>query len=177
MKKLILAVAIVAMLLPAAPSGAHVFTIHGAWRIGDFAVKRNGTLAGAIRAFGDPGSRHRRGESCVVRWPGHGLKMLFYNLGGNNPCRGRTGFFAKARAKGPHWRTDRGLERADRQRRLVRLYPHARFHGTGAAWPPGWWLVRRHFHFGARQPYPGLLATIKGRRVRAFQVRFPAGGD
>jgi hypothetical protein len=79
------------MFIAAAPASAHVFTIKGDWKMGSFLVKRDGTLRGAIDAFGAPGDRDRRygGSACIVRWPSHGLKMAFYNLGGQDACRGR----------------------------------------------------------------------------------------
>jgi hypothetical protein len=171
-KPVILGVGIAVLLLVAAPAGAAVFTIHGDWRIDGYALKRDGTLAAAIDEFGPPGSRHRRGGKCVVRWRGHGLKIVFRRHGGN-PCRPQTGVFSKSRGKGPHWRTSRGLERADRLKRLQHLYPRAKWHPAGAHWSAGWWLVPRRTEAGRR--YPGLLATIKGRRVSSFQIRYPAG--
>ena len=84
----------------AASASAAVFTIHGDWKMGSFKVKRDGTLGGAIDAFGEPGSRDRNGEVCTVRWARHGLKIVFYNLGGLNPCKPANGFFSNARARG-----------------------------------------------------------------------------
>jgi len=167
---------ILVVLAAAAPAAAHTYTINGDWKIGTFAVKRDGTLAGAIDAFGQPGSRDRNGEICTVRWARHGLRIVFYNLGGHNPCRPAIGFFSNARAKGTHWETNRGLEIGDGQRRLRDLYPKATFH-SGDFWPDGWWLVRRWSQFGVGGWYPGVLATMAGRRVAAFRVEYPAGGD
>jgi hypothetical protein len=177
-RRLVTAGAAVVALAAATSANAHVFTIHGDWRIASFAVKRDGTLGGAIDAFGQPGSRLRHGVSCTVRWPRHGLKMGFYNLGGHNPCRAAFGFFSNARAKGPHWRTNRGLEIGDTQRRLRTLYPNALFHsGEESIYPPGWWLVTRRSQVGTGSEYPGLLAIVRERRVAQLRVRYPAGGD
>lgn len=179
MKRLVIGVAAAAVVfITAASASAHEFTISGDWKLGSFAVKRDGTLRGAIDAFGRPGSKERDGVACVVRWPRHGLKIQFYNLGGQNPCRPAFGFFSRARAQGRHWRTDRGLEIGDRQRRLRNLYPNARFHSAEPGfWPAGWWLVRRWSSIGSGGYYPGLLATMQDRRVVRFHVRYPAGGD
>jgi hypothetical protein len=169
---------VVVALAATASASAHVFTIRGDWRIGSFAVKSDGTLGGAIDAFGQPGSRERHGIACTVRWPRHGLRIGFYNLGGQNPCRAKFGFFSNARAKGPHWRTNRGLEIGDTQRRLRNLYPGALFHsGEESPYPPSWWLVTRLSQVGTGAEYPGLLAIVSDRRVAQFQVRYPAGGD
>jgi hypothetical protein len=172
-------IAAIAVTLGVATSaGAHVFTIRGDWKIGSFLVKRDGTLGGAIDAFGRPGSRHRQGVSCTVRWPRHGLRIVFYNLGGQRPCQPTTGHFSNARACGAHWETGRGLEIGDRLRRLRRLYPNAEFHSAEpGSWPAGWWLIRRSSPFGTNGSYPGLLARVRDRHVVAFHVRYPAGGD
>jgi hypothetical protein len=159
-------------------AGSAVFTIHGDWRMGSFRVKGDGTLGGAIDAFGKPGSRDRNGGACTVRWARHGLKIVFYNLGGSNPCRPATGFFSNARARGQHWETDKGLRIGDRQRRLRNLYPNAKFHrALPNFYPSGWWLVPRRSQFGTGGLYPGLLAHMRDRRVVSFHVRYPAGGD
>jgi hypothetical protein len=179
-RRLIVAVAGALLLIAAAPASAHTFTIHGDWKMGSFLVKRDGTLRGAVDAFGAPAERDRRagGQACVVRWPQHRLRIDFYNLGGEDACRGRYGFFSDARARGRHWVTNRGLEIGDRQRRLKNLYPNATFHSAEPGfWPAGWWLVRRVQPFGTGGYYPGLLATVQDRRVDAFYVRYPAGGD
>jgi hypothetical protein len=165
------------MLVAASSVSAHVLTIRRDWRMGSFAVKRDGTLAGAIQAFGRPRSRFRDDGVCTARWPRHGLKIVFYNLGGENPCSRTYGFFSNARAKGPHWRTNR-LEIGDWQRRLRNLHPKARFHPAERSfWPAGWWLVRRWSPFGTGGYYPGLLARMDDRRVASFHVSFAAGGE
>lgn len=180
-KRLVIGVAAgVATLILATSAGAHTFLIQGDSKMGSFLVKRDGTLRGAIDAFGTPGDRDRRhgGSVCVVRWPRHGLRIVFYNLGGRDACRPASGFFSNARARGPHWQTGRGLAVGDRLRRLRKLYPNAKHHAAKPGfWPAGWWLVRRWSPVGAGGYYPGLLATVEDRRVDAFHVRYPAGGD
>ncbi|MGH3010270.1 MAG: hypothetical protein ACRDLZ_06355 [Gaiellaceae bacterium] len=179
MKRVTIGLAAVAFALVAAgPANAHVFTIHGDWKIGSFEIKRDGTLGGAVEAFGRPDSRKRHGVSCTVRWERHALKMVFYNLGGENPCRKESGLFSNARAAGPHWKTNRGLEIGDSQRRLRSLYPNARFRsGLESVLPARCWLVTRRSQLGTGGRYPGLLAKLLGERVSQFQVRYPAGGD
>jgi hypothetical protein len=157
-------------LLAAAPASAHVFTIRGDWKMGRFEINRDGTLAGAIAAFGEPTARDRRRNRCTVRWSRHGLRMVFRNRG-ENPCRAASGNFSKARAKGPHWRTGRGLERGDRDSRLRKLYPNAAFRPAGSSRAAGWWLVRSGVRPGTRHGYSGLLAEMKWKRVRAFHIR------
>ncbi|HEX9378376.1 MAG TPA: hypothetical protein VF872_02185 [Gaiellaceae bacterium] len=83
------------------------FVIQGDTRMGTFAVKADGSLAGAIRAFGAPRLR-RTGEGCFATWPQYGLVMNFYNLGGKDPCKPKFGRFSKAVAHGSRWRTNKG---------------------------------------------------------------------
>jgi hypothetical protein len=169
---------LVAPASPAAP--AHTFAIRGDVEIGAFAVKANGTLAGAIDAFGQPTtlSRLYRGQTCLATWTKHGLRIDFYNLGGHDACQPRHGRFARAIARGPHWQTTRRLKIGDSVRRLVRLYPTARLQrGERGFWPSGFWLVRRYSIYGEGSYYPGLLAETRAGTVVAFHVRYPAGGD
>ena len=178
MKPITATVALVAALVLTSSAAAAVFTIRGDWRMGSFAVKKDGTLGGAVDAFGQPTTKIRNGESCAVRWTQHGLRIFFYNLGGNNPCRGKFGFFSNARAKGPHWKTNRDLAIGDGEGRLQNLYPNASFHAAEQGfWPAGWWLVKRPNQFGTSGSYPGLLAHMHHGRVQAFHVRYAAGGD
>ncbi len=178
MKLVTATVAVVAALVLTSSAAAAVFTIRGDWKMGSFAVKKDGTLRGAVDAFGQPSSRARNGEVCTVRWTRHGLRIAFYNLGGNNPCRGKFGFFSNARAKGPHWKTNRNLAVGDGEARLQNLYPNAKFHSSEQGfWPAGWWLVKRQNQFGTAGSYPGLLAHMHAGRVQAFHVRYAAGGD
>jgi hypothetical protein len=171
-------VALVAALVLTSSAAAAVFTIRGDWRMGSFAVKKDGKLRGAVDAFGQPTKKIRNGESCAVRWTQHGLRIFFYNLGGNNPCRGEFGFFSNARAKGPQWKTNRDLAIGDGEGRLQNLYPNASFHAAKRGfWPAGWWLVKRPNQFGTSGSYPGLLAHMHDGRVQAFHVRYAAGGD
>ena len=72
MKRLTIGVVVLLSLVLVTSAGAAVFTIHGDWRMGSFKVKRDGTLRGAIGAFGSTGSRDRNGEVCsplATPWP------------------------------------------------------------------------------------------------------------
>jgi hypothetical protein len=153
------------------------FVVQGDTKIGSFAVKADGSLGGAIRAFGQPRLR-RTGEACRATWKPHGLTMSFYNLGGANPCTPRFGRFSKAIMHGTRWRTDKGLQIGMPSRLIRRYYPRATFRrGLRFYWPSGWWLVPRPELFGDGGTYPGLLAETARGSVSSFQVRYPAGGD
>jgi hypothetical protein len=170
--------AVVALLLGASPAtAAPSFVIRGDTKIGTFAVQTDGSLAGAIRAFGAPRLR-RSGEACTATWAAYGLTVSFYNLGGQNPCTPRYGRFSRAITHGPRWRTDKGLRVGLPSSVVRKYYPRAAFHrGLRFYWPSGWWLVTRPERFGGTGTYPGLLAVTGNRTVVSFQVRFPAGGD
>src|ERR671919_887115 len=101
-------VAAVALVLASAGAAqtAPSFVIAGDTKVGAFAVKTDGSLVGAIRAFGQPRLR-RTGEACRATWAQYGLTMSFYNLGGANPCAQRFGRFSKAIMHGTRWRTDK----------------------------------------------------------------------
>jgi hypothetical protein len=160
-----------------AASAAPSFVVVADTRIGSFAVKTDGSLAGAIRAFGQPKLR-RTGEACSATWAEYGLTMSFYNLGGANPCMPRFGRFSKAIVHGTRWRTDKGLRIGMPSTAIRRYYPRATFRrGLRFYWPSGWWLVAHRELFGGGGFYPGLLAETARGKVVSFQVRYPAGGD
>jgi hypothetical protein len=174
----VLALAVGALLASAdAAATAPSFVIRSDTRIGTFAVKADGGLAGAIRAFGSPRLR-RTGEACAAAWPTYGLTMRFYNLGGKNPCDPTYGRFSRAIMRGSRWQTDRGL-RVGMSRSMIRTYyPRASFHtGKRYYWPSGWWLVTRPERFGNPGVYPCLLAATDRGSVSSFYVRYAAGGD
>ncbi len=154
------------------------FLVQSDVRIGSFAVKRDGTLKGVERAFGPPRAIKHTQMGCRGAWTNYGLTVDFYNLGGQDPCSPRYGYFFRAIMRGARWHTPRGLHVGDSVRSLQRQYPRARFHrGLRDAWPPGWWLVTRYSRVGTGGFYPGLMATTRNGAVNALYVRFAAGGD
>ena len=159
----------------AGPASAQVpnsITVRGDVQIGRFLVQRDGTLDGAIRAFGKPTSlRLGQYQDCTARWRPIGLRIGFYNLGGRNPCQRQYGYFSNATMVGRHWVTARGLRLGDPARRLHVLYSTRRFTGSWA------WLLTRWSPYGDGAYYPGLAAKIHGGWVTAFRIRYAAGGD
>jgi hypothetical protein len=155
------------------------YTIAGDVRIGSFRVQADGTLGGAIRAFGRPSSIKRTSDSsCTSTWRAIKLTLFTYNLGGQDACSPRFGHFGRAIMRGPAWRTTKGLRVGDPVARVRRLYPRAKLHrGQRFFWPAGYWLVERVDRFGTGGTYPGLLAEIRRGRVTGFHVRYQAGGD
>ena len=147
-------------------------------RLGSFRVKTDGTLGGAVRAFGAPTAlRPTSDSSCTATWSRLGLTINLYNLGGGDPCSRRFGLFGRAIVRGPGWRTTKGLRVGDPVTRLRSLYRSARFHrGTRGFWPAGWWLVpraepvraRRHVsrpaRRDARRPRDGVPGPLPARR-------------
>ena len=155
----------------APPSKPASIVVRGDVQIGRFRVQRDGTLDGAIRAFGQPSSLRRgRYQDCIARWRGIGLRIAFYNLGGRNACLRQYGYFSNATMVGRHWVTARGLRLGDPARRLHVLYSPRRFTGSWA-----WLLTRTYPAYDSS--YPGLTAKIHRGWVTAFRVQYPAGGD
>ena len=154
------------------------FLVRSDVRIGSFAVKQDGTLGGLERAFGPPRATHRTQTGCRAAWTNYGLTVDVYNLGAQDPCNPKYGYFFRAIMRGPRWHTPRDLHVGDSVRSLQRQYPRARFHsGRRDAWPPGWWLVTRYSPVGTGGFYPGLMATTRDGAVNALYVRFAAGGE
>lgn len=152
----------------AAPAGS---VVHGDVQIGRYLVKRDGTLGGATRAFGRPASLRRRDVTCLARWPALGVRISFYNLGGQNPCQGRYGYFGEGIVTGRGWATGKGLRIGDPARRVSALYgPHR----VSGAWA---WLLTRRSPFGTGGVYAALSARMQSGRVTAFRVKYQAGGD
>lgn len=170
---LVVAGALAASAAAATPSSV----VRGDTRIGTYAVKTDGSLRGAIRAFGAP--RLRGGnEACTATWPALGLTIGFYNLGGFDSCNPKYGRFNKAFLHGERWRTDKGLRIGMAVSAIRRYYPRARFRrGMRFFWPSGWWLITRPSQFGLGGTYPALLAETRNGVVTSLQVRFAAGGD
>jgi hypothetical protein len=164
--------ALAAATVLAASAPAPEIVIQGDYKLGSYAVKRDGTLRGAIAAFGAP-TRVRQTSrlSCGASWRALSLAITFYNLGGSNPCEPRFGRFGRATTTGKQWRTSKGLRVGDSLGRLRALYPRAEAHG---AWR---WLVVRTSPFGLGGRYAGLAAKLTRGRVSAFLVTYPAGGD
>ena len=164
-----------ALPLPAPP-----LVIRGDHDIAGFRVKRDGTLGGAIRALGTPSSKRRiwpMSEACRVVWPRRvGARMVFYNLGGENPCSRRYGYFSEAVMTAKRWRTGKGLAIGDGRRKLLDLYPNARLR-RDRFYGKSWWLIVRGSRYGDGGFYPGLRAHLAYGRIVKFIVTYPAGGD
>jgi hypothetical protein len=174
-----LGVLVAACLASAAGAAAPTYTVAGDVRIGSFRVQADGTLGGAIRAFGRPTAiKPTSDSSCTSTWRAIKLTLFTYNLGGQDACSARYGHFGRATMRGPAWRTTKGLRVGDPVARVRRLYPRAELHrGQRFFWPAGYWLVERVDRFGTGGTYPGLIAEIRGGRVTGFHVRYQAGGD
>jgi hypothetical protein len=168
---------VAAAITPSSSAQITSFVIQGDYKIGGYAVKANGTLDGALKAFGEPTSirrgayRGRPSVTCVVRWRSLGLRIQFYNLGGQDPCKPQYGYFGHALITGKEWRTSKGLRIGEPSHRLYALYSPRRFTGPWA------WLVSRYTPIGIGGYYPGLEAKRLDGWVVAFRINYPAGGD
>ena len=147
------------------------FVVYADTRVGHFRVKADGTLGGAVREWGQPTTRvrSRRDGTCTLRWRPYGLTMTFYNLGGQDPCAARTGFFGSAVITGGRWMTASLLPIGAPVSTLRQRHPRAG-RRAGTQW---WWLVRRLTPIGEG----GLEAKVHRGRVTAFRVTYQAGGE
>lgn len=171
--------AVAVALTPASAGQPSSFVIQGDYKIGGYAVKQDGTLFGAIEEFGEPTSLRRGGgrlrgwNACVARWRELGLRIVFYNLGGEDSCRPQHGYFRDALITGRQWRTSKGLRIRQPRRYLFRYYAGARPSVSGL-----WWtLVPRKWPYGGGGTYAGLAAKVVDGWVVAFQVYYQAGGE
>jgi hypothetical protein len=166
--RLALAAVVTAALLAPAGASAQPFVIHGDTWVGGLEVAR-ATPADARARFGTPStSRVEDARSCVQSWRRIGLVARFLDLSGGAPCRTGVLVTATITSRG-YWRTAVGLRVGDPVARVRLLYPRARLRGSGFPPGAGYWLVTRRTcaEVGA-QPYPGLLARVRGGRVHAL---------
>jgi hypothetical protein len=160
---LLVAAAALAAACAAAAAGPRV--VQGDARVGGLQIGRSG-LAAAQVAFGRPSSaRPDSRVSCVLRWPGHGLRLRFLSFEGHACSRGVLVTATVARRAG--WRTGRGLRVGDPVERVRRLYPAARFRRAAAGRTGYWLIVRRACQEVGGAAYPGLLARVARGRVTA----------
>ena len=166
-----------AAVIGVAAGGQSSFVIQGDYKIGGYAVKADGTLGGAVDEFGDPTTRRRaRGIGCDLAWRSLGLRIEFYNLGGQDACSREGGRFGGATITSRRWRTSKGLRVGDSVARIRRLYPRATYH-AGGFYSRSWWLVTRYTRIGTNGYYPGLRARVRNGRVASLVIEYAAGGD
>ena len=142
-------------------------------RIGDYRPNRHPTLAGAVRALGEPNSTSGGGsEACRVRWRELGLTIVFANFGAVDACDPDKGLAQRATIKRrKRWHTRRGLHIGDSLRKLDRLYPGIERRAGGFP------LVTAFNVFAGEGRYTVLGARVRISRVRAFVLFIGAAGD
>jgi hypothetical protein len=143
-------------------------------RIGDYKVHSDGSSEGANAAFGDPSDIAPGRGDCTMTWKDYGIRIVFYNLGGFDPCK--RGRFCRAHISEQNWRTTAGLQIGESVRRLQKLYPTAQEFPSGGTtfWalePPKVSACGRD----ARQG--GLNAVARDGKIVAFTVSSLEGGD
>jgi hypothetical protein len=155
-----------AALAAGAAAGSGTRVIRGDASLGGLRVGR-AVPADARRLFGAPSSATAKPpDTCVLRWRRLGLVVDFLELSGSPPCRTGVVIFATATSRAA-WRTSAGLRVGDPLARLRLLYPHAAHRSA----PAGWWLITRHAcPVAGNEPYPSLLARVRGGRVAAVVV-------
>ena len=158
----------VAAALVAAASAAAALprVVQGDAKVGGLQIGRSGPAA-ARAAVGQPSSaRPDSRVSCVLRWPGVGVRLRFLSFEGHACSRGVLVTATVARRSG--WRTGRGLRVGDPVTRVRQLYPSARFRRAEAERRGYWLIVRRACQEVGGGVYPGLLARTSRGRVTAI---------
>lgn len=136
---LVLAVAL-ALVLPTVARADQTIRFYSSGHVaglGSWDVGKNPRLGAAVRNFGEPDVRRIvfDGIGCRVAWNGLGLRMVFANLGGQDPCHGQYGYAGSLVIRGDgsrQWRTERGLRIGMREARVPQLHPRAP--GMRPAW-------------------------------------------
>jgi hypothetical protein len=169
---------LLSLCLVAEAQAARSFTIRTSegyvTRIGGFRPASNPTLASAMRSFGRPSTRLRRG-TCVANWKRLRLRIYFENFGGTAPgettCTPSVGRAQSFVARGRRFRTWRGLRPGHRSSSITKRHPAAEFRrGT-------WWLRTAVSPYGDNSEYPVVRALIGGYRVRALAGWIGGAGE
>ena len=107
-------------------------------------------------------------------WKPQGVRIQFYDLGGQDPCGAETGAFCRAYIDGREWATTRGLQVGEPARRVVELHPRAQqVVGPGP-------VIRYVIDPGVAPCGPdgeGFAIWTSGAKVVAFVVTYSKGGD
>jgi hypothetical protein len=165
MRGLLLVVA-AALAVASLASAAGPRVVRGDAKVGELRVGRSGPAA-ARAAFGQPSSaRPDSRVTCILRWPGIGLRLRFLSFEGHACSRGVLVTATVARRAG--WRTGRGLRVGDPVARVRMRYPNTRFRRAAAGRTGYWLIVRRACEEVGGAAYPGLLARTAGGRVTAI---------
>ena len=163
-----LALLVAALALTGAARAAPApYVLQGDTGVGGLRIAR-ADLADARARFGAPTAVRRvQTVECVASWPRIGLTLAFLELSGGDP--GRAGALVRATVTSrAHWRTAKGLRKGDTVARLRQLYPSARLRSSIPQWTGYWLVTRRACELGGFEPFPGLLARVRGGRVTAL---------
>jgi hypothetical protein len=94
-----------------------------------FSLRKPPSLRRALKAFGRPASRRRRGAVCRLTWPRLGMTVYAANFGlprGKSVCALDYGFVHTVHLAEPgDWRTDRGLRMEDPATDIAKYYKGA----------------------------------------------------
>jgi hypothetical protein len=145
-------------------------------KIGSFRPTRNATVSAATRAFGRPSRRQRTDRTtCRRTWGRLGLRIDFVTFGGVRPgqtaCSRGAGQAQSFVARGPRFRTAKGLRVGQASSQIQALYPDAQFRDGS------WALVLARFPFGGDELGPVLSAVTSGGQVGALAGYIGAAGE
>ncbi len=151
----------------------------------DFA---SGSLPQAIQVFGVPSFYSDLDASCPADWLDIGLRVVFANFGGADPCgpHGRVSRATVHLSEGEQvgWQTNLGLKLGDQQERLIQLYPRNRpaphyYTENNDTAPRGepFILLEHPSPIGAGSKVATLLGYLDFGKVTALEALPFAAGD
>jgi hypothetical protein len=169
-------------LATASSAGATSFVVRAtakAQLLGDYNIRADPTLKGAIDVFGDYDECTMRSWFAVAVWRTGGFRLRLTTLGGLSPgktfCTDPRIWIDRVTVTGRRWHTPRGLFIGDSFAKFRRLYPAARrfYNGWGIT------SVYQRCVIGiCPAPYgwvPRLTAVFANGRVVSFV--FPVGAQ
>lgn len=172
MKRLTLLTALVALLLATSASAARFIIKPGKYgvnRLGPYKTKWSRAYApdigAATRAFGAPSNLYPNGSGgCVVKWKRYGLRIEFYNFGGDTrgTCHPEVGLAQSFTIEDSRrWRSWKGLRIGIPEADVEYYHAWAEWHNGGRFNDPGYWLRSQLSPFGNGNEYPIVAAHLR----------------
>ena len=194
MKRLLLtAVAVLAsaLVMSQAQADAASFTIEtGNYRVTKLGPLRTTssrtyapTIRRAIEKFGRPSNSFASRGGCVVKWRRPGLRIEFYNFGGDRRgvCHPQVGRAQSFTIEGSQkWRSWNGLRIGMPEDRVLDLHPFADWFDGSRFYDEGYWLRWNFSPFGDGSEYPVLAAHLRygyTGRVKSFSGWIGSAGE
>lgn len=192
MKKRLALLTALVFLVPAGSARATPFVIqpgeYGVNTLGPFKTKWSRSYApdigAATRAFGAPSNSFPSGwGGCVVKWKRYGLRIEFYNFGGDprGTCHPEVGLAQSFTIEDSRkWRSWKGLRIGMPEADVERYHGWAEWHDGGRFNDPGYWLRAQFSPFGDGSEYAVVAAHLRHDlygKVAGFSGWIGAAGE